>query len=151
MIVTGSSFGGSCAASALTMTRLRTWSRRRSCDCCARRAMGRRSSGLLHGRSGRPTGWPWTGTGFGADGRHSSIVSRDRVRQASADADALIAVWTEVDRLPERQRAVFYLRYRADLAFDDIGEILGIDASSARGNASRGLATLRSRLAGRDD
>jgi len=71
--------------------------------------------------------------------------------EASADADALIAVWTEVDRLPERQRAVFYLRYRADLAFDDIGEILGIDASSARGNASRGLATLRSRLAGRDD
>lgn len=63
----------------------------------------------------------------------------------------LLAVWTEVDRLPERQRQVLYLRYRADLAFEDIGRILAIDTSSARSNASRGIASLRERLAGRED
>jgi RNA polymerase sigma-70 factor, ECF subfamily len=71
--------------------------------------------------------------------------------ETAHDTDALLAVWTEVDRLPERQRQVLYLRYRADLPFDDIGEVLGIDASSARGNASRGIAALRERLAERDD
>jgi RNA polymerase sigma factor (sigma-70 family) len=65
--------------------------------------------------------------------------------------DDLLAVWSEVDRLPARQRQVLYLRYRADLAFEDIGAVLGIDASSARANAARGIAALRERLAGKDD
>ena len=57
-----------------------------------------------------------------------------------------LAVWGEVDKLPDRQRQVLYLRYRADLPFDEIGSVLGIDASSARANASRGIASLRDRL-----
>lgn len=64
--------------------------------------------------------------------------------------DELLAIWSEVDRLPARQRQVLYLRYRADLSFEDIAGILGIDASSARGNASRGMATLRDRLTTED-
>ena len=39
-------------------------------------------------------------------------------------------VWSEVDRLPDRQRAVLFLRFRADLAFEDIGMTLGITASA---------------------
>lgn len=62
-------------------------------------------------------------------------------------ADDLVALWSEVDRLPPRQRAVLYLRYRADLTFEVVGTVLGIDPSSARSNASRGIATLRTRLA----
>ncbi len=62
-------------------------------------------------------------------------------------ADDAVALWTEVDRLPPRQRAVLYLRYRVDLTFEVIGTVLGIDPSSARSNASRGIATLRTRLA----
>jgi RNA polymerase sigma factor (sigma-70 family) len=62
-------------------------------------------------------------------------------------ADELLAVWGEVDRLPSRQRAVLYLRYQADLTFEVIGQVLGIDPGSARSNASRGIATLRARLA----
>jgi RNA polymerase sigma factor (sigma-70 family) len=65
--------------------------------------------------------------------------------------DELLAVWAEVDRLPERQRHVLYLRYRADLTFEDIGKVLGIDSSSARSNASRGIASLRDRLARKED
>jgi RNA polymerase sigma factor (sigma-70 family) len=66
-------------------------------------------------------------------------------RPPSADVDR-IAVWSEVDRLPERQRHVLYLRYRADLAFDEIGDVLGITASAARSHATQATATLRRRL-----
>lgn len=55
-------------------------------------------------------------------------------------------VWSEVDRLPDRQRAVLYLRYRADLAFDDVGATLGITASAARSHCTQALAALRARL-----
>jgi RNA polymerase sigma factor (sigma-70 family) len=61
----------------------------------------------------------------------------------SADADAL---WQAVDGLPERQRAVLYLRYRADLRFDRIGLVLGITSGAARSHATTALATLRRRL-----
>ncbi len=62
---------------------------------------------------------------------------------AAAEVDA---VWQAVQRLPERQRAVLYLRYRADMPFEQIGLTLSITASAARGHASTGLATLRRRL-----
>lgn len=55
-------------------------------------------------------------------------------------------VWSEVDRLPDRQRAVLYLRYRADLAFEDVGLTLGITASAARSHCTQALAALRARL-----
>jgi len=77
------------------------------------------------------------------DGRVSTRVVPDQ-------RDELLAVWSEVDRLPERQRQVLYLRHRADLSFEDIGKVLGIDASTARANASRGIASLRDRLAEED-
>lgn len=71
------------------------------------------------------------------------VVQRDA---PYAPADELVAVWAEVDRLPPRQRAVLYLRYRADLSFEAIGTVLGIEPGSARSNATRGVATLRDRL-----
>jgi RNA polymerase sigma factor (sigma-70 family) len=65
---------------------------------------------------------------------------------ATDQADDLLAVWAEVDRLPTRQRQVLYLHYRADLTFEAIGAVLGMEPSSARGIASRALARLRDRL-----
>ena len=62
------------------------------------------------------------------------------------DATDRLAVWAEVERLPERQRQVLYLRYRADLPFEEIGPILGITASAARSHATQAMATLRRRL-----
>lgn len=61
------------------------------------------------------------------------------------DADR-IAVWTEIDRLPQRQRQVIYLRYRSDLEYEEIGQALGISASAARSHAAHATATLRRRL-----
>ena len=61
------------------------------------------------------------------------------------------AIWHAVDRLPKRQRAVLYLRYRADLPYERIGLALCITPSAARGHASTGLATLRRRLDNEDE
>jgi RNA polymerase sigma-70 factor (ECF subfamily) len=62
------------------------------------------------------------------------------------EASDRIAVWTEVDRLPERQRQVVYLRYRSGLAFEEIGHVVGISSSAARSHSTQAMATLRSRL-----
>jgi RNA polymerase sigma-70 factor, ECF subfamily len=64
------------------------------------------------------------------------------VREELDPVDRL-AVWASVDRLPPRQRAVIYLRYRADLSYERIGEIMGITANGARNDASAATATLR--------
>jgi RNA polymerase sigma factor (sigma-70 family) len=63
------------------------------------------------------------------------------------EASDRIAVWSEIDRLPGRQRQVFYLRYRSDLSFDEIAEVLGITSSAARSHSTQAMATLRKRLA----
>jgi RNA polymerase sigma-70 factor (ECF subfamily) len=63
-----------------------------------------------------------------------------------ADAPDHAGLWQAVDALPERQRAVLYLRYRADLPFDRIGIVLGITASAARSHATIAVATLRRTL-----
>ncbi len=63
-----------------------------------------------------------------------------------SDAADRIAVWAEVNRLPIRQRHVIYLRYRADLAYEEIGGVLGISASAARSHATQAIAKIRSRL-----
>ena len=68
-----------------------------------------------------------------------------RVAAAVEDVDR-ISAWEEVDRLPTRQRQVLYLRYRADLPYDEIGTVLGMTASAARSHATQAMATLRQRL-----
>jgi RNA polymerase sigma factor (sigma-70 family) len=66
---------------------------------------------------------------------------------AAPDATDRIAVWREVDRLPMRQRQVVYLRYRADLAFEEIAAILGITSSAARSHGTQAMQALRRQLA----
>jgi DNA-directed RNA polymerase specialized sigma24 family protein len=39
-----------------------------------------------------------------------------------------------------------YLRYRSDLDFEEIGQVLGITSSAARSHATQATATLRARL-----
>ena len=56
-------------------------------------------------------------------------------------------VWAAVDRLSDRQRQVIYLRYQADLSFEEIGTILGISASAARSHSTFALAALRNAYA----
>ena len=67
--------------------------------------------------------------------------------EGSADPTDRLAVWSEVDRLPPRQRHVLYLRYRADLSFEDVGGALGITANAARSHCAAAMSTLRRRFA----
>ena len=69
---------------------------------------------------------------------------------ADLDPADRIAVWAAVDKLPPRQRAVIYLRYRADLSYDRIGTVMGITANGARNDASVATAALRKRYAGEE-
>ena len=59
------------------------------------------------------------------------------------DAADRMGIWQAVERLPERQRWCVYLRYPADLPYEEIGAILGIAAPSARSHVSRALDALR--------
>jgi RNA polymerase sigma-70 factor (ECF subfamily) len=73
------------------------------------------------------------------------LADRMRGREAVAPAPGIaerLTLWGMVDRLPERQRVVIYLRYRADLTFEQIGETLGIRPVSARSHVSRALDRL---------
>ena len=73
--------------------------------------------------------------------RLSTVSAPDEIDPADR-----VAVWAAVDRLPPRQRAVLYLRYRADLSYDRIGSVMGITANGARNDASVATASLRRRL-----
>jgi RNA polymerase sigma factor (sigma-70 family) len=67
--------------------------------------------------------------------------------QSPYDHADRMSVWEAVEDLPERQRLAIYLRFRADLPFEEIGQILGIAAPSARSHVSRALDALRAQLA----
>jgi RNA polymerase sigma factor (sigma-70 family) len=64
----------------------------------------------------------------------------------SPAVDDALSLWPMVDRLPHRERTTLYLRYRADLSFEQVGAVMGITAASARAYASRGVERLRQSL-----
>jgi RNA polymerase sigma factor (sigma-70 family) len=78
-------------------------------------------------------------------------LGRSDAADVGRDTSDRIAVWAEVARLPDRQRHVLYLRYRADLSFEEIASVMGITASAARSHATQATATLRRRLGDESD
>ena len=62
------------------------------------------------------------------------------------ELDVLATVWSAVDELPERQRAIVYLRYRMDFTYEVIATTLGITAGAARSQGSVAMATLQRKL-----
>ncbi len=72
---------------------------------------------------------------------------RSSGRSETTDREDSLTVWAQVDRLPARQRHVLYLRYRADLPFDEVAGVLGITSGAARTLASRALERVRRELA----
>ena len=82
--------------------------------------------------------------------RIAGLVARlgDRAtpRVMEVDSTERVAIWSQVDRLPDRQRQVVYLRYQADLSFEEIGQVMGIEPGAARSYATAAHRTLRSRL-----
>jgi RNA polymerase sigma factor (sigma-70 family) len=74
------------------------------------------------------------------------LAERTVPRVTEVDATDRLAVWSQVDRLPDRQRQAIYLRYQADLSFEEVAAIMGISESAARSHASQAMATLRTKL-----
>jgi RNA polymerase sigma factor (sigma-70 family) len=77
--------------------------------------------------------------------RASRLVERLLPRPTSAPESPIadrLTVWEAVDHLPERQRLIVFLRYRADLAYEEIGSVLGINPVSARSQVSRAIDRL---------
>ena len=78
--------------------------------------------------------------------RVQALVGRltaGRLEAVSHQLDDGLSLWPMVDRLPERERVTLYLRYRADLSFEQIGHVMGITTGSARTYGSRGIERLR--------
>src|SRR5688572_12774825 len=57
------------------------------------------------------------------------------------------AMWTHLQALPARQRAVLVLRYYEGFSEAEIAETLGFTRGTVKSHASRGLAALRGRIA----
>jgi RNA polymerase sigma-70 factor (ECF subfamily) len=74
-----------------------------------------------------------------------------RTDYAGPEGSDRVSVWSAIDALPPRQRHVLHLHYAADLTFEQIAGVIGISPSAARTHASRGVATLRERLANEED
>jgi RNA polymerase sigma factor (sigma-70 family) len=64
----------------------------------------------------------------------------------TTDAVQQMTIWSLVDRLPLRQRQVMYLRYRADMTFEQIALVMTITPSGARANAAKASVSLRRSL-----
>ena len=65
-------------------------------------------------------------------------------RPSNGAAEPDEELWSEVRRLPGKQRAAVALRYAGDLAHDEIGRVLGCSEEAARRNLHEGLKKLRS-------
>ena len=66
----------------------------------------------------------------------------ERAGNGAAEPDG--ELWTEVRKLPAKQRAAIALRYAGDLPHDEIGRVIGCSEEAARRNVHEGLKKLRS-------
>lgn len=58
-------------------------------------------------------------------------------------ADPEPGLWADVGRLPEKQRTAVLHRFVADLAYDEIGAVMGTSPEAARRNVHEGVTRLR--------
>jgi RNA polymerase sigma-70 factor (ECF subfamily) len=81
--------------------------------------------------------------------RLRELLQRRSIDGPESPPDRLLelSVWAAVDGLPIRQRAAVYLHYRADMSFDQVADVMGITPGAARTHSSRGVETIRRRLA----
>lgn len=72
------------------------------------------------------------------------LLARHRPEVSTAPPSLSPPVWEAVQALPDRMRTAIALRYLADLAEDDIADVMGV----TRGTVASTLSRARDRLAG---
>ena len=78
-----------------------------------------------------------------ARGRRPHPVADPPERAANGTAEPDGVLWSEVRKLPGKQRAAIALRFAGDLPHDEIGRVLGCSEEAARRNVHEGLKKLR--------
>ena len=75
-----------------------------------------------------------------------SAIELADARPATTKADGIDPadpLWDAVRALPPRQRAAVVHRYVLDLPYDQVGDLMGCSAETARANVHHGMRTLR--------
>jgi RNA polymerase sigma-70 factor (ECF subfamily) len=64
--------------------------------------------------------------------------------------EKLNAVWSAVDGLPERQRALFLLRFVEEMSIEEISDTVSLRPGTVKAHLFRALSTVRRRIEGAD-
>lgn len=75
--------------------------------------------------------------------RATEVLPETGVADRSDDVSAGHDLWTAMDRLPRRQRAVVVLRYFEDLTEAQAADLLGCSVGTVKSQTSKALAKLR--------
>jgi RNA polymerase sigma-70 factor (sigma-E family) len=78
--------------------------------------------------------------------RTTPLEGHDVAADPTTSVEQHDATWRLLATLPRQQRAVLVLRFYEDLPDREIADALGCSEPTVRSNASRALATLRTRL-----
>jgi RNA polymerase sigma-70 factor (ECF subfamily) len=82
-----------------------------------------------------------------ADGELPGVGARGKnPAQQIEEDDMIAAVWRAVEALPERRRLILTLRWRYELAWDEIAAVVGTTSAAVQMDHSRALQALRSVL-----
>ena len=93
--------------------------------------------------------WPFVTNAARDEARRrptDQLVDDAQTRRNGSEPEELARVQRSVAQLPERQRAVLFLRYYADLDYVTIADALGITAGTVGATLHAAHAALRQRL-----
>jgi RNA polymerase sigma-70 factor (ECF subfamily) len=75
--------------------------------------------------------------------------SRQSPEQVMIDGEAMRAVQATVEKLPERQRTVFQLRFIEDMPLEEIAKAMDLELGTVKSHLHRAIASVRKTCAGK--
>jgi RNA polymerase sigma-70 factor, ECF subfamily len=73
----------------------------------------------------------------------SLMDSHRSPEQAMIDTQSLHAVWSAVERLSDRQRTVFLLRFVEEMSLDEIAEVMDLKLGTVKSHLHRAIEVVR--------
>lgn len=86
-----------------------------------------------------------------AGGDVAEVHAPDSAEDAALGQITSIALWQAVEYLPEHQRTAVILRFRADLAYGEIAEVMGVPVGTVRSWMHYALKALRRSFDGEEE